>query len=216
MPWNYGEIRDLCNIKNVSFPEIYLESLAWKHWKTKYHAEQAQKVWNRFKSAHPKGYEIGGRNQEWWDTYYASFAETEATIQALNEEADIVAQIVNQLVLEGYFTEEEVALGKVLDKLKTLKIAPNVVSSIEAFRSSKEFDYINAFSNTVKHRSLVRKQWCAQGGEDIEEKEGVRFLDFEYKPRGSQKIKHFPAMWISEVNTSYRNALEKYIKKIGE
>ncbi len=209
MPWNFNKIREACKENNLTCPEIYLMSLSWQHWKAWYHAQQAQKVWDEFKSAHPGSHEIGGGNKQWWDAYYTSAAETEATVQTLHAEADIIAQTVNQIILRQPIPEKDVAISTISDMLRSQNLAPNVVTKIEKFRSSKEFKYINAFCNTAKHRNLIHKQWHVEGGEGTRNEEGVRFLAFSYKGH------NFPITWASDINGPYRETLGRLVKEIG-
>ncbi len=209
MPWNFGKIREACKENNLTYPEIYLLSLSWQHWKARYHAQKAQKVWNEFKLARPGGYEIGGGNKQWWETYQASASETEATVQALHAEADIIAQTVNQIILRRPLPEDNVSTSCVLDMLKSQNSAPNVVTKIEEFMSSEEFKYINAFCNTAKHRKLIRREWRAEAGEGTRNTEGVRFLTFSYRGVILQKT------WASDINGPYRKTLEKFVGEIG-
>lgn len=198
MSWDYRKVRELCKEKNLPCPEIYLNSLTERYWEACYHAEQAQKVWDEFKSAHPSGYQIGGSNEEWWRAYYASAAETQAAVEALHAEADIIAQIINQIILRGSLREHKVTFRHVLDRLRKQNLATNVVAEIEAFRNSREFKYINAFCNTIKHRRLINKEWRVEGRARC--KEGVRFLAFAYEED------NFPVTWASDINGSYRES----------
>jgi len=211
MPWNLNQIREFCNAKNFPYPEVYLRSLSWQHWKARYHAEQAQRVWDEFKLAHPHGYRIRGAGDQWWRVYRSSAAETEASALVLHAEADIIAQIINQVILRvrGLFPEEEVSLRRVSERLRSQNQANNVVAAIASYTSSEEFRYISSFCNIIKHRRLIERQWRSEGGEGIRGEEGVRFLAFEYGGRD------FPIMWASDINGRYREALGRYVERIG-
>lgn len=210
MPWKFTQIRELCDTNHLPYPEAYLRSLSWQHWKAYYHAQQAQKVWDEFKAAHPHG-EIGGSNEQWWEVYYASAAETEATVQVLHAEADIIAQIANRIILRGLVPERDVNLDSVLRKLKCQNRGPRVAAEIETLRNSREFRYIDAFCNTIKHRRLINKQWHVEGGEGTRNKEDVRFLAFSYK-----RDNNFPITWASDITGPYRERLGRYDEAIGD
>lgn len=209
MPWKFTQIRELCDTNHLPYPEVYLRSLSWQHRKAWYHAQQAQKVWDDFKAAHPR-HEIGGSNEQWWEVYYASAAETEATVQVLHAEADIIAQIANRIILRGLVPERDVNLHRVLCELKCQNRGPHVAAQIETLKSSREFRYINAFCNTIKHRRLIDKQWHVEGGEGTRNKEDVRFLAFCYEG------KPFPITWASDITGPYRKRLRRYDEAIGD
>lgn len=210
MAWHCKEIHELCNVNNLSYPEPYLKALDWMEWKAKYHAQQAQRVWENFKSAHPRGWEVGGSNQEWWDTFDASAAETEAVVQSLYSQADVIAQVINQIMLGGSLCEEKVTFSKMLEELeKSHRSASNVTTRIRAFRNTREFKYVRAFCNTMKHRRLIDAEWRAEGGEGTRNEEGVRFRAFSYK--GS----NWPITWASDINDHYRKTLRKCLREIG-
>ncbi len=209
MSWHCTEIHELCNRKNLFYPVSYLKSLDWINRKVEYHARQARKAWDDFKSAHPGG-EVGGSNEEWWETFDASAAETEAVVQSLNSQADIVAQVLNKLVLRESLPQRQVTFSKVLEQLEEMhELASNITVRMCALKDSREFKYIKAFCNTIKHERLIDRQWHIEGGEGTRNEEDVRFLEFSYKGES------WPITWASDINVDYRKILQKYLKEIG-
>ena len=131
MSWHCTEIHELCNRKKLFYPVSYLKSLDWINRKVEYHARQARKVWDDFKSAHTGGYEVGGGNEEWWETFDASAAETEAVVQSLNSQADIVAQVLNKLVLRKSLPKRKVTFSQVLEQLEKMhELASNITVKV--------------------------------------------------------------------------------------
>lgn len=53
MPWNFGKIREVCEEKNLTYPNLYLLSLSWQHWKAGYHAQRAEEIWVEFNQSIP-------------------------------------------------------------------------------------------------------------------------------------------------------------------
>ena len=210
MACNFEEIREACKEKNLTYPEIYVRSLSWQQWKAGYHAQRAEEIWVEFKSAHTGGYAIRGSNGPWWEAYYTSAAETEATVQAINAEADIIAQVINKIMLRNPLPEANVDYFTVLSRLRNQGPIHNVITAMEEFIGSNEFKYIRAFCNTSKHRNLIEKGYDFGGGVSTAYTEGMRFKAFCYRNRA------FPITWASSINGPYRETLGEFVKKIGD
>lgn len=210
MPWNFGKIREACRKNSLTCPEIHLLSLSWQHWKVGYHAQRAEEIWVEFRSAHTGGHEIAGGNEQWWEAYRTSAAETEATVEVINAEADIIAQVINKIILRNPLPEEEVSFWKVLKRLKRQNPIPNVATAIETFINSSEFAYIRAFCNTIKHRNLIEKEYRIESRVGKAYTEGTRFTAFCHKNH------RFPITWASDINGPYRKMLGESVEKIGD
>ncbi len=210
MPWNFERIREACKEKNLAYPEIYIRSLSWQQWKAEYHAQRAEEIWIEFKSAHTGGYAIAGSNRQWWKAYYTSAAETEATVHAINAEADIIAQVINKVMLRNPVPETNVAYSDILRRLRNQSPTCSVATAMEEFIDSDEFKYIRAFCNTSKHRNLVEKEYRFEGGVATAYTEGMRFKAFRYRNDS------FQITWASSINGPYRETLEEFVQKIGD
>lgn len=190
MTWDLEEFRRLCNDHGLSDTRIYLNALAAKHWRAQAFSEKAVNVWKDLFATHD---EISTSDEEWSETWFLSESYVEATLQALHSMADILAQIINLTVLGAVYTEDEVSLTKVRNRLQQTNAAPNVTIAVQAFIHSDEFRYTNGFVNTIKHRRLLETEYRIEGGTYIEFKEGMRIKQFEY---GGEV---FPVKWIDEI-----------------
>lgn len=206
MCWDYEELRKLCNKKGAPDSTVYQNALQWKIWRVDYHAERVEAVWNDLMAKRKGPIEVGG--QEWQKAEFASTAETEAAAQALHSMADILAQIVNKVVLDKPIPEGQVYLADVLKKLKRQGNASNIVSKIKLLKSSKEFKYLNAFVNTIKHRRLLDTDYRAEYGQGTRNEKGIRFKAFKYNGR-------HPTVWASDILGDYKKRIVDLICAVG-
>jgi len=209
MCWDFAELRVLCQKRGIEDSMAYQNSLEWKRWRVEYHAERAQKVWSELDQlVKAKGQIVVG-GQEWSETEFASTAETEAAAQTLYSMADVLAQIVNKALLKTLLSEAQVSLGKVCETLKKRNCAPIVVSKIESLQNSKEFGYLNAFVNTLKHQHLLDRDYRAEAGEGTRNEEGIRFKAFTYKERS------YSTVWASDILDGYKKKIADLICAVG-
>jgi len=206
LAWNYEELRRLCSAKGLPDSTVYQNSLEWKRWRVEYHAERAQAVWDELFSA---GTPVVVGGTDWEETQFASTAETEAAAQVLHSMADVLAQIINQAILGGKLAEQEVTLAGVLKELRRQKIATALVSKVEGLQKSAEFDYVNAFVNTLKHRRLLDTEYRAEFGKNMRNAEGVRFKAFSYKG------KQYPVTWARDILGPYKTKIIELISCVG-
>jgi len=220
MCWDFVELRGLCRKRGIADSTVYQNALQWKLWRANYHAERAQAVWSELDQIGRAKGSIQVDGQDWQKAEFASTAETEAATQALHSMADVLAQIVNKALLKTPLSEVQVSLGKVCEMLKKRNCAPIVVSKIESLENSKEFRYLNAFVNTLKHQHLLDRDWKAEAGEGTRNEEGIRFKAFTYKGRS------YSTVWASDILYAYKkrmadlicavgNAVNDYLKLLG-
>lgn len=209
MYWDFAELRDLCRKRGIGGSRVHQNALEWKRWRVEYHAEKSQEVWGELDQLGKEkgGIEVGG--QEWNETRFASTAETEAAAQVLHSMADILAQIVNKAVLKTPLSEAQVSLGRVCKELKRRNCAPIVVSKIESLQNSKEFEYLNAFVNTMKHRHLLDTNYRAEFGNGTRNEEGIRFKAFKYRGRS------YSTVWGRDILDGYKKRIANLICAVG-
>jgi hypothetical protein len=209
MCWDFVELRGLCQKQGIADSTVHQNALQWKLWRADYHAERAQAVWSELDQIVKAkgGIQVGG--QEWQKAEFASTAETEAAAQALYSMADILAQIVNKAVLKTPLSEAEVSLSGVRDDLKEQGDAPIVVSKIESLQNSKEFKYLNAFVNTIKHQHLLDTEHRAEFGKGKRNEDGIRFKAFTYKGRS------YSTVWASDMLYAYKKRMADLICAVG-
>lgn len=133
---------------------------------------------------------------------------------ALNQSVDILAQLINLIVLEAEFEEWDVKLYKIIEKIKC--------KSEEVYSSLKKFDfihkdcdhsflYVRSFCNTTKHIKLVDINYrqhidFTEGGRV---QEGVWLKEFNYNGNT------FKAVWGQEIIDKYANNIFDTIYEVG-
>lgn len=206
MKWDIQEFNRLCDINGLPSTDIYIITLHSKIWRAENFANKAEKVWQQLFASHD---ELSTADVEWRYCWFESEAYAEAALQALHSTADVLAQIINCIILGGHFSEDKVSLYRVLNKLKTDTIAPDVEKAIEEFSTMKEFKYVDGFVNTTKHRRLINAEFRTESGVDTGFREGLRFRPFEYKQE------RFQEEWISNIRQTVIPMTIEGLEKIG-
>jgi len=206
MKWDFTELNNLCAKENIPDSRIYQKALIWKKELALFHSKQANDVWNSLFSKHKK---LTVGEKEWQDTHLASEAHVIAAAQALHSMGDILGQIINQVLLAGVLSEDNVTLNKVLTRLTSRWSASNIVAKVHILKNSSEFKYISAFVNITKHRRILETDFHAEGGMDTRNDQGIRFRQFNYGRN------QFPIVWAKDIVGPYKNKIFHYICNIG-
>ncbi len=150
---------------------------------------------------------MGGR--DWNEAQLASEAHVEALAHVLHSMVDVVAQIINKVILRDELDKDCVSLPRVKAKLKEKDGTQNILSAINKLQNSAEFRYINAFVNTIKHQRILNRVWHAEYGKGKRNQRAVCFKKFEYKG------KSYDFTWATDIIEPYRKRIYGYIVKIG-
>lgn len=204
--WSFEELRASCAAKGLPDSKIYQEALLWKKWRVSYHAEQYHKIWRELFSSSTE-IQVGGH--DWNEAQSASEAHIEAAAQALHSMADILAQIINKVVLRDNLAEGGVALSNIADKDKNKRIPPKIIAAIDKLLSSAEFRCIDAFVNTIKHRRLLDRIYHMEYGENTRNEKAVCFQEFEYKGDC------YGFTWATDIIDPYKSRIFELILEIG-
>ncbi len=118
-----------------------------------------------------------------------------ASAQAIHSLFDIIASIVYlALKLDSYpnpLLENKINLYSVNKFLKKNPICLKTLGAIKNIISSPEFDYLAAYVNTTKHRSLVSSSLSASF---VENKSGILLKGFTYVDYKGN-LKHYNKKW---------------------
>jgi hypothetical protein len=98
--------------------------------------------------------------------------------------SDIMAQIIYYALnlkkkLGSEIPEQNRKLSTILKKLEKLNLATNLQSLIEQYLNSPEYKYLNAYTNTIKHRSLIDRSYYLSAVPPYEH--GFKIEEFKYK-----------------------------------
>ena len=204
MNWNLEEFYRLCgeshNAKN------YLWSLDKKLIKAKKMGITAIQKWNEYFANNNT---VDFESEEYQELEIDIEMYMEAALQFAHSTGDILAQILNATVLEHPLAEHDVSISKVRSKLLTQEHIKNVITSVDEFVQSRCFQYINAFVNIIKHRSLIGSFTHAEFGNNTKNKIGLKFERFKY--RGSE----YSSEYADEIVNIYFEELQNIIENVG-
>jgi hypothetical protein len=206
--WSFKKLRELCRKKGISERVIakfstYATSLDWRYARAKFHAEQADHVWE----------ELFAKSFTFGDEIYnvAAFsyeAYVEACVQSLHSMGDILGQIINIVILENILCEETLYLNRVADYMEQNGIASDILNELKKLINSNEFCYIKAFCNTIKHRRLIKSQFRNDYDKNYY-KLGLVFDEFNYK------VKTYPQTWGDDIIDKYREEIINLVIEVG-
>jgi len=206
MVWNLEELKSLCIAKNVTYPQDFVETLGRKMDIVKYHIQQAEDAWTKL---FQNNLEVRGGSPEWNVAALAAGAESEAAVHVLYTMLDILAQVINAIVLNGALPEKDVNLWSVKSKLPAISSTTPIISKIQQLVDSQAFKYVRAASNTIKHRRLLDLTYRAEYGTGRRNQDGIVFKSFSYD--GDL----FPEVWIGDILDSYVKPVFDALLEIG-
>ena len=204
--WNFKELNILSDKKKLPDTKVYQNTLIWKKQRAYYHAELCEDIWTTLITSSEK-ITLGGA--KWNKAQISTEANVESTAQLLHSMADIMAQIINKVILKGK-DEENISLGKVLVELQKHNNIKEIVTAIKKLKNSPEFEYINAFVNTIKHRRLLdTTYYMVRNGSIPNMTKGICFQEFEYKGKKYEK------MFANDIIGQYKSRIIDLIIEIG-
>jgi hypothetical protein len=174
--------------------------LVWRWQRTDYHAEKATEVWSELMESAVILY-----GEDFNEAVFAQEAQVEACVQSLHAMGDILAQIINIVMLGGRFREDDVTLKRVARQ----EMPTELSSVLNAFIQSNEYSYVEAFCNTIKHRRLIPSDLRGEFGEGYRNEFGIRFNGFSYK--GAD----YPETWASDIIDPYRTTIGVLVNEVG-
>jgi len=195
--WNGDELIELCKQKHDRDIEAYWNSLIWHNELAEFFAGRAIEAWDESTckiTFHEKA--------------FACEAYVVACVQSLNPMADMLGQIINIAVLGGSNNENKVKASKISKKLQKKEYF-GIKGSWDEFYESDEFSYVNAFSNTIKHRRLVRTKSIQFDITGTHEGGGNVFMPFEYNDI------NYPSKTVSTIVNQYRLKIREFVLNTG-
>ena len=206
--WSFEELRGLCRKKGISEEVIskistYTTSLDWRYIRAKFHAEQANNIW---KDLFAQSFTFGDEKYDLAEFSYEAYVE--ACVQSLHSMGDILGQIINIVILQGHFSEDGTYLKRVAAYMEIKGIAPDIIIELKRLLNSKEFCYIEAFCNTIKHRRLIKSQFNNDYAKNYY-KIGLVFDEFNYKDET------YPNTWGDDIIDKYREEIINLVIEVG-
>jgi hypothetical protein len=179
--WNLKELRDLsssglCDQKQTELSD-FLDSFDWKSNAARHHVRQADDV---FKEYHNLDEGLITHKLLCSDQSFGiatTFREVSlvSAVMTANMLPEVLAQVINIVILESRFSNNEVTSNKVLQEIPS----GNLKTKFENIHASQESIYIRAFTNTLKHINLVKMSYHISYEEGSFH--GVKFREFRYR-----------------------------------
>ncbi|MEJ2010358.1 MAG: hypothetical protein P8Z30_19760 [Acidobacteriota bacterium] len=202
MNWNRKELYDLV-VKRHGQPQAdllmpSLISTVWKLSIAQYHAHEAQTIIGKLSSHSSKDEYVeivklifeqdagSDRGREVTLAKFQAEAKIIACAQAVHSIADIFSQIIYLGLnldkhLKKPILENNRYLMAVNQQLTNLPLFNKLQLKLNDFLTSKQFQYLSAYVNTTKHRSLIPSTYSISFAENIEPIHGLKISEFLYK-----------------------------------
>jgi len=209
LEWNIPKFKELCHSANISYPRDYVKSLLKKKRFIDYHAEMSTKVWEDLFQAY-NGKSLSPNDEKWIEAEVKSEANAIALMYHLHSLADIMAQIINRVVIDNQLRERDVGIYTVKKKIEKEddKNKKRLLKRIEELLNNMHFKYVSAFVNITKHRYMIdTKYWMELKKGNYTQ--GLRFKKFNYNGI------YYPKTWIKEIATTFREGILNCIINIG-
>lgn len=201
MNWNLKELFDQvlqrhCK-QQADLLKASLVSYIWKLFIAQYHAEESKAIIGKLIS-HPskEGYvaatklileQASGtdKGREIDLALFQAEAHMIAYAQSLHSLADILSQIIYYSLkldkhLKKQIDEKGRYLSKVSKAIKSLQQFNKLYLEVNHLLNSDKFNYLRAYVNTTKHRSLIPTTYSVDFVESITPTHGLKIAEFEY------------------------------------
>lgn len=204
--WSVEEFIEKCNLRGIPSTDEFIDSMNHGIWRCRFHAEMSNTYWDSL-YLNPEVNEVDEFSPLVLDAETKSEFEFIAALQAIHPLSDLIAQIVNVVILNSSLQIHQVTLNKVKDRLPDQDEYTAISESINALITSEEFKFIDAFVNTIKHRHIIETENHGDFGPGSANRVGLKTLAF------TRNGHIFEAVWIKDVLETY---LEKVIELIGK
>lgn len=151
--WNLVEFREKCNAQGIPPTENFIEAMDHAIRRSRFHARMSNSYWDNL-YLNPEVNEVDYYSPEAFDAELKSEFEFIAALQAIHPIADLMAQIVNAVLLNNQYQIHQVTLNRVRERLSERQEFTTTLEKINALTESDGFTFIDGFVNTIKHRQL--------------------------------------------------------------
>lgn len=226
--WNPGECYQLAKKyipeKKLDDLKLHLYSIPWKFSLCRYHKDEYRRLLgssitagmnNELVEAIGKLLDMSANTEKGKDfrlTLFFAEAHIIAFSQALHSTADILAHIL-KIILDLDYKNKKISFISTIEIMKKQQIAIEVCSKAHSLRNSKEFKYLNAFVNTIKHRRLIDMPYHInlKPGQEFH---GLRINSFKYGNDENREIL-YESKWVDDFLCKDFDELSNIIGEIG-
>lgn len=184
----------------------YLDTIMYKVLRFGYHADKEKEAWQSLSAG---GASINVASDAFGKAMFAAETHVESAAQVLHSQADIVGQVINQVVLGGMMRERRVSIHSVGIELRKDPVTAPLTTGVDRLVQSPEFDYVESLVNTIKHRRILRSDFRIAMGPGTPGRFGLQLRAFTYD------TKSFPELWVDDLIGQYEPRLRGYITDIG-
>jgi len=211
MEWDFQELIALCEKKGLSSPNLFLQSLFYQKKRASYHAHESISIIEQYQKDYGPVINLNSEihMQALGEAEFRSVCHAEACMQTTHAMADILAQIINIALVPKPLAIRSVSLDEMIRILINKESTRAFAQRLKHLRSSKEFCYVEAFVNTIKHRNLLTCNFRAEAGIDSRNDSGVVVTNFNYRNRD------YPKKWIKDILDNYCSFLLTEYVNIG-
>lgn len=204
MTWDLEEFHRLYD--KVDEISEFLRSLDSKIVKSKVMGDKSIEIWNSYFSDMST---IDFQSDEFEKVEFEVEMYMESAVHFMHSTADILSQIVNNVVFVEPMSEKLVSISRINNQLSNQTEARGVLESLEELTKSKAFQYINAFTNVMKHRNLIGSYTQVEFGASTRNTIGLKFKEFYY----SDQV--YPSIYADDLMQLYFKDMETLINCVG-
>ena len=207
MDWNIQELETLCESKGLLSPKLFVQTLLHQKRRVIYHADESIKIMEHYHKDYGPVIDLNSEihMQALGEAEFRSICHAEACLQTMHAMANSLSQVVNITLVNKPLSIGRVSLDEMIRILNGENKTKAFAQKLKHLRSSKQFRYIEAFVNTIKHRNLLTCSFRAEAGIDSRNDSGVVVAAFEYRSR------HYSAKWIKDIFDDCRYMLKEYV-----
>jgi len=187
-----------------------MDSFDWKSKAALYHVYTANEVFSKYSGRKDKDV-IEMMNRLFSEDSDIEFEKARcirefslvAAATTVHTLPEILAQIIAVSTDPEVRNVHSISFNGVVKRMKN----PEYKSKLEAFQESFEYKYVHAFTNTVKHISLVKPKYSV--GFDTHNYHGVVFDSFTFKGEDFESIR-------DEKLVEFINSIRSHCVKLGQ
>lgn len=212
--WNLKALREKLQATHdkadIDRAVTYMDSFDWKNKAALYHVNTADEVFSKYSGREDEDvkkmmhrlfsekfdveFETARRIREF------SLVAAATTVHTLPE---VLAQVITVSINPEIKNVHSISFNGVVKRITN----PEYKSKLEALQGSFEYQYIHAFTNTIKHISLVKPKYNV--GFDEQNYHGVVFDSFTFKDKDFESIR-------DEQLIEFINSIRTHCVKLGQ
>lgn len=202
--WNFNELRAHCNRLGIVDVETYIGAIQHQRGMAQFFAEQVESTWDNLFT---KPFSIN--DESFGVAVFACDAYSQACVNAINSTAEMLLQLINQVVLNSKFAVDKVRFDDVIKELSKSNNHSRVHGELVGLYQLDTFRYLRSFWNVSKHHRLIAIDARFEFSEKHGMKRELRYKSFCYKKDVYDEKSG------TDILTTYRAEVNERITRIG-